>query len=240
MKNNANHYIQRQKKYYIFTRIITCILVSFIVSTSYADDSNISAVFIGNSITRHGPAPAIGWTGNWGMAASVAEKDYVWQVTQKLLVKSSQSFNISPLESVPEGMHLQNSMLITARQSQLLVIQLGDNVKKENISNFNSAYIKLLSNTKPIQGLLICLSTWYRNSTIDAIIEQACDYAGGRYIQIGDIHRNPDFTAVNQGFSHSGVGSHPSDAGMAEIAKRISVTFKEYNSGLGNHSSRQP
>ena len=34
-------------------------------------------LFVGNSITLHGPRPQIGWTNNWGMAASARDKDYV-------------------------------------------------------------------------------------------------------------------------------------------------------------------
>ena len=33
-------------------------------------------LFVGNSITLHGPRPQIGWTNNWGMAASARDKDY--------------------------------------------------------------------------------------------------------------------------------------------------------------------
>lgn len=41
-------------------------------------------LFFGNSITRHGPKESIGWSGDWGMAASCREKDYVHLVISEL------------------------------------------------------------------------------------------------------------------------------------------------------------
>ena len=40
-------------------------------------NSKIRVAIVGNSITRHGICPEIGWHGLYGMAASCIENDYV-------------------------------------------------------------------------------------------------------------------------------------------------------------------
>ena len=40
-------------------------------------------LFLGNSLTLHGPREEIGWKHNWGMAASAPERDFVHLVTFK-------------------------------------------------------------------------------------------------------------------------------------------------------------
>ncbi len=47
-------------------------------------------LFVGNSITLHGPRPQIGWTNNWGMAASARDKDYV-HLLQKRIVATAET-----------------------------------------------------------------------------------------------------------------------------------------------------
>jgi len=47
-------------------------------------------LFLGNSITLHGPAPKIGWEGNWGMAASSQQKDFVHLLTSKIAAAASE------------------------------------------------------------------------------------------------------------------------------------------------------
>ena len=51
-------------------------------------NGGLKILFVGNSISRHAPKPEVGWTGDWGMAASEAEKDYLHLIVAKIKEKS--------------------------------------------------------------------------------------------------------------------------------------------------------
>jgi hypothetical protein len=66
-------------------------MIALLLSCALAQDVKLRpdvrverVLFLGNSITRHGPAPKIGWTGDWGMAASARDKDYAHLVAAGL------------------------------------------------------------------------------------------------------------------------------------------------------------
>ena len=50
---------------------------------------HIKVLIIGNSITKHSPSPSNGWLGNWGMAATSAENDYVHILISRVNEKHS-------------------------------------------------------------------------------------------------------------------------------------------------------
>lgn len=212
--------------------LVCALMGSATLSQAQACDKSKNCLFVmGNSLTRHGPSSAIGWQGDWGMAASAADKDYVAQLL-KLLNNGATSGgpwaahkeNGGELERHPAIFHVTDEASGLARQSAMVVVELGDNVDtdKTPLPMFAAAYSQNLDALKPQAGVLACVSTWWPNAEKDKLIKERCEQAGGVFVDISGIARTPRSIARNERkIGHDGVGAHPGDAGMKAIAERI-------------------
>lgn len=217
----------------VFQGTLVSVLMSLAPLAQAADcDRGKNCLFVmGNSLTRHFPAPEIGWRGEWGMAASGADKDFVSQLLVLLNrdVSAGASWSAhresgGDLERNPTSFHVPDEMARQARQAAMVVIEVGDNldIGKTPLPSFATAYAQSLQALKPQSGVLLCVSTWWPSIEKDNVIKKRCEQAGGVFVDISDIARSPKNIARNERpIAHEGVGAHPGDAGMKAIADKI-------------------
>jgi hypothetical protein len=181
-----------------------------------------SLLVIGNSITRHTPSPELGWTSDWGMAASSADKDFAHLTAATLHVPLT-PLNFSDLEKDPAANQWQiPSFVQSATLQTAIVVELGDNVPVASIPAFASAYARLLDSLHGAK--MACVSTWWRDDAKDAAIEQACTSHGGRFVFIGDIY--PQRADDVGRYTNSDVDAHPHDWSMQVIATRVAAALQ--------------
>ena len=193
-----------------------------------AESGNHELLAIGNSITRHGPSSTLGWTGDWGMAASNQGADYVSQLANLLSTASNSGawrvmrVNASDIETKAAGYSIQALAALHPQDYEVVVIELGDNAPRGTGDSFAPVYSSVVKASKPPKGVLACVGTWWTSPAIDKIIEENCRNAGGVYVDISGLSSTPQNVARNEReISNPGVGMHPSDRGMIEIAHRI-------------------
>ncbi len=187
-------------------------------------------LFVGNSITKHGPAPEIGWHGNWGMAASCEENDFV-HVAVSMLEKRFGAVDYMLCQaSVWERNFWDESIfskLIAARDfaADVVVIRIGENMwnvreeleRRDVVPHFKDMVDFF---AKKPNAKVIVTDLFWQNEVIDDIIRKACAEGGYTLVGISDLGDDDENMAIGQ-FEHHGVSVHPSDLGMKRIAERI-------------------
>ncbi|MBT3288883.1 MAG: SGNH/GDSL hydrolase family protein [Victivallales bacterium] len=190
-------------------------------------------LFLGNSITRHGPSAKIGWLGNWGMAASAKDRDFVHLILQafaKAAGKQPESIitNISTFERKYETYDLDAGLKKEfAFKADLVIIAIGENVPNPATAEAKAAlqtgvdklFGKLKENGNPI---IVVRSSFWANAAKDAILEKACAKVGGIFVDnraLGKDEKN--YARSERDFAHKGVAAHPGDQGMKAIADSI-------------------
>lgn len=215
---------------------------------TFRNENTYSKVlFIGNSITKV-PGDGVIWWGNWGMAATREQFDYVHRVMARLRENNpSVTYAISGMNVPGQGIwetspdFTNPSVLpqyaltvyeqVLDAQTDLVIIRLGENVK--DIDNFGNALIVLVNTIElcaPNATIILTGLFWS-----DAQKEAACVYAASQtsatYVQIDQYDQDEYKESYGgtvydiYGYPHSinnvAVAAHPSDRGMEMIAKEI-------------------
>jgi len=88
------------RRFVMVVLLASCMWANRGVGQSTDDRAKVERIlFLGNSITLHGPKPEIGWTGNWGMAASSLNSDYAHLLVAAINKKTGSKLTIDPVSA---------------------------------------------------------------------------------------------------------------------------------------------
>lgn len=198
-----------------------------------AADPPRKVLFLGNSITKHGPKAEINWSGDWGMAASAASKDYVHLVIAGLTRSSGRApevlvKNIADFERGYADYDFSTKQKETiAFEADLIILAIGENVpalkSDAEKKDLESAVTRLLTTLKGERSPLILVrSGFWANAEKDAALRAACAAVGGTFVDISHLGKDEaNYARSERDFKHAGVANHPGDQGMAAIAEAI-------------------
>jgi alpha-galactosidase len=214
------------------TRLLLILLVCFTTS-SFAQSAFKKVLFLGNSITKHGPKADIDWSGNWGMAASAEAKDYVHVFTKALSEKQGSMpeilvKNIADFERAHQGYDFAATLKGAIDfQADLIVIAIGENVPalktEEEAVAFVSSVLKLLRTVSGARKPVILVrSCFWAVPAKDSCLKLACNEVGGIFVDISSLSADKSlYGRAEREFKHAGVANHPGDKGMAAIADAL-------------------
>lgn len=204
-------------------------------------------LFLGNSITLHGPAPDIGWTGNWGMAASSREKDFVHLLVQRITAETKREpefkvRNIADFERNLTDFAIKETLKEElAFQADLIILAIGENSGSPKTdaerARFAAALRDLLTELKQHGAPTIFVrSEFWPDAEKDKLLKEACSDAGGVFVDLSSLGGDPTYAASSERqFDHAGVAGHPGDKGMQAIADLIWKAMLQH-SGADNNS----
>lgn len=178
-------------------------------------------LFMGNSITRHPPKTELGWDGDYGMAASRPENDYVHVLCDMLEKRGKhvicKAENISDIEVNPCEEVVEKIKTLRDFGADIAIIRIGENVSDEKADEFGKFLPSLINGFKK-SAVFVVSSFWKQPKTIQ-ITKEAAEKCGVNYISLESI-QSEEYEAIGE-FEHAGVAAHPSDKGMKAIAEMI-------------------
>ena len=188
---------------------------------------------LGNSVTLHPPAPNIGWTGNWGMAASAEEKDFVHLLIADIAKKAGGqpqflAKNTADFERKQTDFDLKKGLAdARAFRPDIVIVAIGANAPNpespEAKARWKAAFEALLNEIQSWDKPRIFVRSEFWFSPIkEGVMKEACLQAGAVYVDMCRTDLVEEFAARSERkFDHAGVAGHPGDKGMRVIADSL-------------------
>lgn len=185
---------------------------------------------LGNSITIHPPNPSVGWYGNYGMAASSKEKDYIHLISSKI------NHNVIPVNiSAWEGSHrtfaLSNYDEHFRTAPDLVIIRLGENVSDG--SGFDKSLQELINyiKSKAPKSKILMTGVFWTNEPINNVLKSVAETNEIPFIPLSQFDTKENISAIGEyatsedgskyKITNQGVANHPGDIGMKNIADTL-------------------
>lgn len=211
------------------------ILLIALVAICSCNTSNVESgntkigkvLILGNSIVAHDPAPEIGWYHDWGMAASSRDSDFVHilssnihQIDTSVMVLSG---NLSVYENNYDTYNIEQLIDYRNFKADMIIIKISENVTYQEgmEQTFINSYNKLLEYLAPSDSTVKIIVEGFWPTPVNDMIKRYADNNNLIFVKLADLYVNDKTNTAIGLFEHEGVGRHPSDKGMRNIADRI-------------------
>lgn len=207
-------------------------------------------LFLGNSITLHPPLIERGWKGNWGMAASAPDKDYVTLLTTRINELSGKQLSLVRVDpsrkradgtpnlgqanvvNIAEVLERQYASYDSAKlraqleaRPDLVVLQFGENVRMNEFdaAKFTACLKSLVSDLQKTSNptIFITSQVYGPNPQLDQIKQQIVAEDPAQRVFVDLSGFRPE--PMNNDFL-----DHPSDRGMQFIADTLFEAIRKW------------
>ena len=217
----------------------------------HVDGGSFKILFYGNSIAMHAPLSTIGWTNDWGMAASAPEKDFVhlvakgleartggkadWRIRKMYALERNIATNVATVAEIATDV---------AWGPDYVVIAIGENVPK--IDSTNAAdYRRLLADiARPFASMskppkIVMRAPFWTNEAKAKCTAEAAAEVGAVYVDAGPLGLQDENKALGL-FAHKGVANHPGDLGMRRLADLVLGGFDSVTQAISVNVRQTP
>jgi hypothetical protein len=219
-------------------------MASFRDTTSSNNGKLFKVLIVGNSIANHGVAKKIGWLYQNGMAASNIGNDYAHLLFKEiinLMPKNKISMRVANnagFERNFDNFNLNKVNNLKKYKPDLIVFQLGENVTFDSIKTrnlFEQKYTKFINYIKDKNNpIVICTTPFFPSLEKNIAIKNITKKTNSFKVDLSHLvlldkknyaKNELDYQGDKTTWKANGIGIHPGDYGMQNIASEIMVVI---------------